>query len=901
MTSNRVFAIVLALLASGAEAATWYVRTDGGSYGTTSTTCNGQTDAAYTGGNGPNCAVNHPFEVLGTYAGTPRVQRIAGGDTVIIKNGSYRMGYTAGTYDTGSCYSAWTYDCIPAALPSGPNASTKTKIYGEGYASCTTKPELWMTHGASWALSLESTSNADIRCLDITDHDDCGGNSGNSCSGSNPWGRRGIVGWSGSNNNMQDVLVHGLAYTGVMMGKQTDFTATNLDVYGNGLSGFDQDHPSHSGDNSWAGTSTFSGLSLSWNGCAENYPVDGGYNNCTDQNDSGYGDGWGSPSGGTAGSFTFTDSEFLNNTSDALDLLYLNDVNSLVTVDRVKFEGNVGNLIKIGNGKGIVRNSQIIANCGVWDGRSYKGANFSTCRAGGNAIVFDLGGGGLADVVNNTIVGEADILIEVFGCDGGEALNVKNNVLVGTTQYGGGDTTSWKYEYSGCTGSEFVGSNNVIYGVKESTPCSGQSDCSTSNPNVVSANFTTDVFDLRLQSGSPAIDLGLNSGTTVGQTTIPTVDFNGDARPATDVDAGALEFSAGGPPTIITTSLPNGQVGVAYSQQITVTGGTTPYTACDETSGALPAGSPAFTSTANGSGCLIAGTPTGVEVASFTERVTDNAAQTDSQALSITIIAANPTITTTTMPDGVVGFAYSHQILYSGGQTPVSWSTVAGSHCGGLSLGASTGIISGTPTTAETCNFTVRVTDANTNTDDQALSITIGASVGTIVSAANPGSSGVVIRFGFVGLPYSADCNAVVYQSGSPVGSDLTTEGPARRTSVITGLTPSTAYTATMSCDVPSGEDNISFSTFAASTGAQTVPLQFGAPPAILVGAARLTVEYDDNEALSSPATSQNTSCGSGCTVNLSLSAGLYYYRHKWQTAADVVLATSAVQALQVQ
>jgi len=103
-----------------------------------------------------------------------------------------------------------------------------------------------------------------------------------------------------------------------------------------------------------------------------------------------------------------------------------------------------------------------------------------------------------------------------------------------------------------------------------------------------------------------------------------------------------------------------------------------------------------------------------------------------------------------------------------------------------------------------------------------------------------------------------------------------------------------------MSCDVPSGEDNISFSTFAASSGAQTVPLQFGAPYSGLSGAARLTVEYDDNAALSTPATSQNTSCGTGCTVNLSLNAGLYYYRWIWQTAADATLATSAIQALPI-
>lgn len=893
--------LLLLVLCSSAEATTWYVRTDGGSYGTTSTTCNGQTDAAYTGGNGPNCAVNHPFEVLGIKDNNPRTQRIAGGDTVIIKNGSYRMGHTPGVYDGGSCYTAWTGDCFMVPLPSGPNSSTKTKIYGEGYASCTTKPELWGSNAAYMIFNLEGTSNVDIQCLDITDHDDCGGNSGNNCSGtSDPYATAGVRGWNGSNVEFTNVKVHGMAATGMYLGKQTDLSMTDVQIYGNGMSGIDQDNPSHSGNNSWSGTSTFTRVDVNWNGCAENYPVDGGYNNCTDQNDSGYGDGWGSPGGGTSGSFTFVDSEFRFNTSDGLDLLYLGDPAALITIERTLFEGNVGNAVKVGGGDVILRNNAVIANCGLWDDLAFTGPNFAACRAGGNAVVVYLGGGGNADIVNNTIVGEPDILIEVFGCDGGEALNVKNNVLVGTTQYGGGDTTAWKYEYDGCTGSEFVGSNNVIYGTQGSGQCTGQSNCSTSDPLLISANFTTEVFDLRLQVGSPAIDLGLDSGTVVGQTTVPTVDLNSAARTADSVDAGAYEYAAGGAPTIITTTLPNGQVGVAYSQQVTVTGGTTPYTACDETSGALPAGSPAFTSTANGSGCLIAGTPTGVEVASFTERVTDNAAQTDSQALSITIIAASPTITTTTMPGGIVGFAYSYQILYSGGQTPVGWTTVAGAHCGGLSLGATTGIVSGTPTTAETCNFTVRVTDDNSNTDDQALSITISASQGVIVSTVNPGSNSVVVRYGFADLPYSADCNAQIYSGETQVGSDLTTEGASRRVSVITGLLASTSYTAVMSCDVPSGEDEVSFTTFPASSGAQTVSLQFGTPAITLPSVARLTVEYDDNEALSTPATSQNTNCATGCTVNLSLTAGLYYYRWKWQTAADVVLATSAIQALPV-
>ncbi|MBN1893614.1 putative Ig domain-containing protein, partial [bacterium] len=97
------------------------------------------------------------------------------------------------------------------------------------------------------------------------------------------------------------------------------------------------------------------------------------------------------------------------------------------------------------------------------------------------------------------------------------------------------------------------------------------------------------------------------------------------------------------------------------------------------------------------------------------------------QALSITIDPATLTITTSSLDDGQVGSAYSRTVSATGGTTPYSWSVSAGSLPGGLSINASTGTISGTPTTAGTFNFTVRVADAGDpqQSDTQALSIDI--------------------------------------------------------------------------------------------------------------------------------------------------------------------------------
>jgi len=76
---------------------------------------------------------------------------------------------------------------------------------------------------------------------------------------------------------------------------------------------------------------------------------------------------------------------------------------------------------------------------------------------------------------------------------------------------------------------------------------------------------------------------------------------------------------------------------------------------------------------------------------------------------------------------GTVDVAYSRTLAATGGVTPYSWAVVSGSLPAGLGLNASTGEISGTPTTPGTANFTVEVSDSDSpaSTDQQALSITI--------------------------------------------------------------------------------------------------------------------------------------------------------------------------------
>jgi hypothetical protein len=86
-----------------------------------------------------------------------------------------------------------------------------------------------------------------------------------------------------------------------------------------------------------------------------------------------------------------------------------------------------------------------------------------------------------------------------------------------------------------------------------------------------------------------------------------------------------------------------------------------------------------------------------------------------------------PSITTSSLLNAQQKAAYSATLLASGGTPPYTWSIVAGSLPAGLTLGASSGVISGTPTTSGTYNFTVQVTDSSSQTATQALSITVSA------------------------------------------------------------------------------------------------------------------------------------------------------------------------------
>ncbi|MEW5767239.1 MAG: putative Ig domain-containing protein [bacterium] len=282
----------------------------------------------------------------------------------------------------------------------------------------------------------------------------------------------------------------------------------------------------------------------------------------------------------------------------------------------------------------------------------------------------------------------------------------------------------------------------------------------------VSATGGTPPYTWSISAGSLPGGLSLNSSTGVisgTPTTAGTSNFTvqvQDSSSPVQTDDQALSITINPATlTITTTSLPSGTVGTAYYQTVSATGGTTPYT-WSILSGSLPPGLSLTSGTPN---ATISGTPTTAGTYNFTVRVTDAASQTNDQPLSIIINPAGLNITTTSLPGGRVGTTYSQTVSATGGTTPYTWSILSGSLPPGLSLtsGTPNATIFGTPTTAGTYNFTVRVTDAASQTDDQPLSITInpagGIPIEVITSSSTSADSefDVEIQVGDAGHPVS--------------------------------------------------------------------------------------------------------------------------------------------------
>jgi hypothetical protein len=267
--------------------------------------------------------------------------------------------------------------------------------------------------------------------------------------------------------------------------------------------------------------------------------------------------------------------------------------------------------------------------------------------------------------------------------------------------------------------------------------------------------------------------------------------------------------------------LPDANIGVSYQGHLVTShqaGGT-----LSVVSGALPAGL-SLPATFGPSGDIVSGTPTTESGgSSFTVQGTGDQGQPLYQAYSIAVDPNQPLAVVlpavgSTLSPGMVGGAYAQNFFLSGGAAPYAWSLASGQLPPGLALRTfsdprdANDELAGTPTTAGTYTFTMRLTDYNGQQATQQFTLTIDPAL-QITSTMPAGT---------VGKPYSHDLMATggappyswfVVNNINELPPGLTLDTTAPDFNNVLAGTPTQAGTFSFPMEVQDSQDNTVFGT----------------------------------------------------------------------------------------
>lgn len=518
---------------------TFHVRVDGGN----ATQCTGKVNAAYLGsGTGQPCAWISPMVALPSGG----VARLAGGDTLVIHAGQYKIGYGAPA-GAENCNENWPYECVMAAIPSGPDASRPTRVMGElADSGCASKPQLWGTQRVSHVIGLQGARHVQVACLELTDHSACGlahPEAALQCQRTTPyprtdsrypygeWADTGLYAADASNVQLTDLDIHGFAHNGVQAGRLTDWTVTRVRIAANAWAGWDGDLGGNTVNSSNSGTIKLSFLTVEWNGCVETHGTGTlAPTGCFGQSAGGYGDGLGT--GKTGGNWVIDDAVFKHNVSDGLDLLYMNGAGT-VTVNRGWFEGNAGNQLKV-SGTATVMNSVMVGNCDYFNGKAFvttAAGGVDNCRAAGDTIATAaVNPSDVIKLINNTVTGNGNVSVLADG-PAGARLYLTNNILIGKPSFFSGNLADVYTE----TAISVIESHNLKQSLRNAVCTTAMACLNVTSAGLV--NDTFDAFDPHLLGNSPARDTGATGDG------VPSADHHGSARPqGAGVDRGAVEY-----------------------------------------------------------------------------------------------------------------------------------------------------------------------------------------------------------------------------------------------------------------------------------------------------------------------------------------------------------------------
>jgi hypothetical protein len=318
---------------------------------------------------------------------------------------------------------------------------------------------------------------------------------------------------------------------------------------------------------------------------------------------------------------------------------------------------------------------------------------------------------------------------------------------------------------------------------------------------------------------SPALPAGMSLSTTTGQISgTPTATLAQTAFKVKVTDAAAaadsqtFQLTVNGA-LVVTQAVASKTltVNTAYTPftPVTASGGTTPYTFA--VSPALPAGMSLSTTTGQ-----ISGTPTAtLALTTFTVTVTDAATATGSATFQLTVNGALVVTQAVASKALTVNTAYTPftPVTATGGTTPYVFG-ISPALPAGMSLSATTGQISGTPTaTLALTTFTVTVTDAATATGSATFQLTVN---GALVVTQAVASKVLTVNTAYTPFtPVTASGGTAPYTFGIspalPAGMSLSTT-----TGQISGTPTATLATTTFTVTVTDA---------AAATGSATFQL----------------------------------------------------------------------------
>jgi hypothetical protein len=370
-----------------------------------------------------------------------------------------------------------------------------------------------------------------------------------------------------TNVTITDVRVHGLAVNGMVGATGTGVSLLRVALVGNASSGWNLDDGSGT---TGTGTLDMNYFSVLWNGCAEEYPIVDTmpYQDCTDDNSSGYGDGMGTATttSSPAWIMNITNSTAAYNTQDGFDLLHLEGGGSRLTITNSLAYGNMGQQLKVGAAS-TARNNLLIGNCnalrqsipGTPAGYNSRLSDF--CRAADVAVRINVQDSAPTYFQLNTLYSANTIGLEVncsakTTCTSLSTLVYQDNIFFGfLNNVADGYPSNWPYtgnyadpvyldvpsisELFSNAGSAF--SYNVTYHPKSYWTCPNTKDDETNgiceDPQLTDETWHTYGYgDMAPVSGSRVIKAGI---------AIPgvTVDYTGNTRPDPP-SIGALEYGS---------------------------------------------------------------------------------------------------------------------------------------------------------------------------------------------------------------------------------------------------------------------------------------------------------------------------------------------------------------------